>query len=99
MLAMAIYDCTNIRSRPSAAGLAPDAGTTWAELAVDFFLATRVALKSPGQPELGELAEQVKIFAYTAKRVADMAGGSPTPCASWKKAREEQLVEKEQRLS
>jgi hypothetical protein len=68
-------------------GLSPDAGTSWAELAVDFLYATHVSLKPRGETESGELADQTRIFTNTAHRVAEIAGKSPTPCAPWKTTR------------
>ena len=68
-------------------GLQTDSGTAWAELTIDCILATRVKLLTPGQSEVGILAEQVAIFTRTANRIAAMAGSSPTPCAPWKLVR------------
>jgi len=68
-------------------GLAPDAGTTIAELALDFTLATRVALKDPKEAAPGSLAQQTRILSATINKIGAISGCAPTPCASWKKAR------------
>ena len=55
-------------------------GTTWVELALDFYAATHVALTKPGQQQAGPVAEQAKLFAVIAKRVAYLSKGTPSPC-------------------
>ena len=63
----------------SSGGEEAERSTSWVELALDFYAATRVPLMLPGADAPGTLAEQVKIFAGAARGVARLCKDKVPP--------------------
>ena len=59
------------------ASLPMGGGTTWAELALDFYAATRVPIAKVGQATPGTVGDQAKLFAVIARRAASLSNGAP----------------------
>ena len=63
----------------SKASLPTSGGTTWVELALDFYASTRIPLAKAGQEDQGTLAEQGRLFAVIVRRGATLSKGRPAP--------------------
>lgn len=76
---------TQLRWGPHGKNTPQAGGTAWAELALDFQLATHIPPKRPGRAEQGDLAEQAELFAAACKRVGILMRGDITTCGPPKK--------------